>query len=486
MFLRISRRLRFVLFIIGLGLLPPGVAVSDPSPTRVSAPIAVFPLHNATGAAEWDWISIGLQDSLTVDLWYVSALQTKALSQMTEAVQAVCPDVTLTCIARQDRATWQAQAKTLSDGGFLWGEYRRDGETWVLRLGWYNLEEDAPLAEQTVRGASLPVLLAASTAGLQAMLAARGIPVTDAEQARMTAPKTTVATAWEQNARGYWAQIRWGLAADEAESTARAAVWEQHLRAAVEAGPDYAEAWNNLGWQRYVLKAYGDAASPTSSPINARLAFQQALRHKPALIDALMGQGATLQALDRVADALPWYEQAVALNPSLTHHRETLLAAYQAAEQPEAGLASLAKLDTHLERSGREDERTALYAWRIAYHTALKQWPQVLAAYRAWDAVLATQTDEAHREQRLELAEQLYALGEERQTADAWPDAEAAHRLALAIREAIHGPDHLDVASSLNNLGLVLNAQGRYTEAEQVLRRILGILEKTLGPEHLD
>jgi len=103
----------WVLFIIGLGLFPPGVAVSDPPPTKVSAPIAVFPLHNATGDAALDWISIGLQDSLTVDLWYVSALQTQALVQMTEAMQAVCPDVTLACIAGQDRATWQAQAKTL-------------------------------------------------------------------------------------------------------------------------------------------------------------------------------------------------------------------------------------------------------------------------------------------------------------------------------------------------------------------------------------
>ncbi|HRY16127.1 MAG TPA: tetratricopeptide repeat protein [Candidatus Competibacteraceae bacterium] len=456
------------------------IAMLNPPSPAINAPIAVFPLRNATGAAEWDWISIGLQDSLTVDLWYVSALETRALPQMTEAVQAVCPDVTLACMAEQKIATWQAQAKTLGDGSFLWGEYWRDGDTWVLRLGWYGLAGDTPLAEHTERGASLPNLLAASTVSLQAILAAQGIAVTDAERARMSTPKTTVAAAWEHNARGYWAQIRWILAADEAQRTARVATWERDLRAAVEADPDYAEAWNNLGWQRYVLKAYGDAASPAPSPTNARFAFQQALRYKPDLIDARVGQGATLQALEKKTEALADYEKAVALNPSLAHHRKALLAAYQEAGQPEAGLAYLAALDAHLQRSGREDERTALYAWRIAYHTELKQWPQVLAAYQAWDDALARQTDEAHRYQRLELAQQLHDLGAQRHADGALGDAEAAYRQALAIREAVRGPEHLDVARSLNALAATLEKQGQTLEAAPLRQRAAALWKAAL------
>jgi len=446
------------------------IAMPNPPSPVVSVPIAVFPLRNATGEAGLDWVSMGLQDSLTVDLWYVSALETRELPQMTEAVQAVCPDVTLACMAEQKIATWQAQATAHGYGGFLWGEYWRDGDAWVLRLGWYGLAGDTPLAEHTERGASLPNLLAASTVSLQAILAAQGIAVTDAERARMSTPKTTVAAAWEHNARGYWAQIRWILAADEAQRTARVATWERDLRAAVEADPDYAEAWNNLGWQRYALKAYGDAASPAPSPTNARFAFQQALRYKPDLIDARVGQGATLQALEKKTEALADYEKAVALNPSLAHHRKALLAAYQEAGQPEAGLAYLAALDAHLQRSGREDERTALYAWRIAYHTELKQWPQVLAAYQAWDDALARQTDEAHRYQRLELAQQLHDLGAQRHADGALGDAEAAYRQTLAILEAVRGTEHLDVRS-LRALAETLRKQQRASEAEPLLQR---------------
>ena len=312
-------RVLFVFLLIGLSWGRPGLAGLDPAPTVVSAPVAVFPLRNATGEAGLDWISVGLQDSLTVDLWYVAALHTKALPQMTELLRAVCPDPTLACVAGQNLAAWQGQAKAQGYGGFLWGEYRRDGDAWVPRLGWYGPDGDAPLAERTARGSSLPELLAAASEGLQGVLAARGIAVTEAERARMKAPKTRVATAWEQNALGYWEQIRYYLAADDAQRTARVAIWEQHLRAAVQADPDYAEAWNNLGWQRYGMNVYeGEGAA-----LGATTAFEQALRHKPELIDALVGRGATRQALDKVAEALPAYEKAVALNPSLASQAAT-------------------------------------------------------------------------------------------------------------------------------------------------------------------
>lgn len=447
----ISKCMGFVCLLIGLFLGQPGYTTPDPVPTIVSAPMVVFPLRNTTGDAGLDWVSIGLQDSLTMDLWYVSTLHTKALPEITEVLGQVCPDPTLACIAGQDVATWWGPAKASGYGGFLWGEYRREGETLVLRLGWYELENATLLAEQTVRGASLPELLAASTTGLSALLAARRISVTDAERARMSIPKTAVAAAWEHNALGYWEQIRHKSVPDDAQRTARATVWEQHLQAAVQADPAYAEAWNNLGWQRYIMKVYGGEGAALSPTLNADVAFQQALRLKPELIDALMGRGNALKAQEKPAEALPWYERAVALNPSLVGHRWVLVDAYLMAKRPEA----------------------------------------VLAAYVAWDADLARQGDTAHQ-LRLELAHRLEATGKTLAGQNQLKDAEPFYRRALAIREAVQGLHRAAVLTTLKALAEIIDLQGRSDEAralqEQVNARLtqgLAVLRKKLGGDNL-
>lgn len=127
--------------------------------------------------------------------------------------------------------------------------------------------------------------------------------------------------------------------------------------------PDYAEAWNNLGWQQFIVRQAADA-DPSSSGLPAdpledgatsagavgefrvEAIFQQALRNRPELVDALVGQGIVLQRAGQPGEALVWYKRAVTLNPSLPHHRQLLLDAYLEAERPEGGLAQLATLDT--------------------------------------------------------------------------------------------------------------------------------------------
>jgi tetratricopeptide (TPR) repeat protein len=63
-------------------------------------------------------------------------------------------------------------------------------------------------------------------------------------------------------------------------------------------------------------------------------------------------------------------------------------------------------------------------------------------------------------------------------------EAQVYHARALAIREAVLGPEHPDVAESVDNLGVISYMQGRYAEAEPCLQRALAILEVVLGPEH--
>jgi tetratricopeptide (TPR) repeat protein len=57
---------------------------------------------------------------------------------------------------------------------------------------------------------------------------------------------------------------------------------------------------------------------------------------------------------------------------------------------------------------------------------------------------------------------------------------------ALAIQEAIWGPDHPEVAYFLADLGLVLRDLGDLAAARRHLERALAIRQTALGPRHSD
>jgi len=62
--------------------------------------------------------------------------------------------------------------------------------------------------------------------------------------------------------------------------------------------------------------------------------------------------------------------------------------------------------------------------------------------------------------------------------------AQAAGERALAIKEAVYGPDHPEVAGTLGNLGNVLEELGELAAARAVLERALTIFEGVYGPDH--
>ena len=62
-------------------------------------------------------------------------------------------------------------------------------------------------------------------------------------------------------------------------------------------------------------------------------------------------------------------------------------------------------------------------------------------------------------------------------------DSVAMYRKALAVDEAVYGPEHPEVAGDLTNLGLLLKELGRAREAAGLLRRALGIFERQFGPD---
>lgn len=63
-----------------------------------------------------------------------------------------------------------------------------------------------------------------------------------------------------------------------------------------------------------------------------------------------------------------------------------------------------------------------------------------------------------------------------------YAEAEPLFQSALAIAEALYGPEHLEVATPLNNLGGMLWTVGRLDEAETILRRSISIYESSATP----
>lgn len=60
----------------------------------------------------------------------------------------------------------------------------------------------------------------------------------------------------------------------------------------------------------------------------------------------------------------------------------------------------------------------------------------------------------------------------------------AAFERALAIDEAVFGPEHPKVARDVNNLGLVLRDLGDYAGVKAAYERVLVILENHFPPDH--
>ena len=67
-----------------------------------------------------------------------------------------------------------------------------------------------------------------------------------------------------------------------------------------------------------------------------------------------------------------------------------------------------------------------------------------------------------------------------------YAEAQALHKQALSVREALLGGVHPDTATSINNVAEALYRQGRYAEAQRLFERALVIRETTLGEDHED
>jgi tetratricopeptide (TPR) repeat protein len=238
---------------------------------------------------------------------------------------------------------------------------------------------------------------------------------------------------------------------------------QAYWRRAIEAKPDFVDAYNNLGM---LLKGVGSLAE-------AEVVYRQLLSIRPDLAEASNNLGAVLYDLGRLHDAEAAYRHALAIraNYAQAHYNLGIVlydlrrwieaeSAYRQALvlSPDAGTYN--NLGNVLKELARLPEAEAAYrqalVLRPQYAEALNNLANVLKELgRLPEAELACRMALTIRP---DYAEAHLNLGALMGALKRFPEAQASYRQALAVR-----PDYVEAHY---NLGIVLQALDRLPEAE--------------------
>ena len=446
----------------------------------VCKPITVFPLRNSTGKPELDWVSIGLQENLTVDLYYVSELHTKALLNFSRLIKEHCHEVTLSCVTGLSAGAttnclfklsdWQAIATDAKLGQFLWGEYQLQGDDVRVNLRLYGGEKWT-LQGETVIKTPLAKLLQESSKQTLRFLETKGIAVKPEESERILSTKTKSVTAWKQNAMGYWRLQKYFMSEEEQKKTISEKS-ETAFKKAVEIDPYYAEAWCKLGYQRLV----------TGNLDSAIEAFQKALDLKSYLVDAHIGLGYCLVEKDDTRKAISHLEQVVGLNPSLSDYYDFLMGLYNNAKLWQEGLNTLGKLEYFLRVRNREAERMDVVLWQAIFLQGLNDFVESEKAYREVLLFKEKNLGSEHPE----VATTLNNLAFLYKSRGEYNQAESLYERALTIDKKVNGDRHPNTARDLNNLGELYYVMGQYDKAKPLHEHALSIYEEVYGPKVIE
>jgi Tfp pilus assembly protein PilF len=226
--------------------------------------------------------------------------------------------------------------------------------------------------------------------------------------------------------------------------------WQVHLRFVADAAQlrgdvEAADLCHTLAEHLYQTGDYHGARAYHKCALSIRQAALGA--DHPATARSLRGVGQVSLFFGDVAQARPYFEQALAIQTvTLGDHDDTA--------------TTLNNLGFLLQRQGQ------LAAARQCHEEALRMRRSVLGAEHP--AVVESLCNLAYIE---------YAQG----------NLDAAHDLlqqALAVQRKATGDEHPETASVLTNLGDLLVAQGKLEEAEGVFSQALAIQERELGAEH--
>lgn len=150
--------------------------------------------------------------------------------------------------------------------------------------------------------------------------------------------------------------------------------------------------------------------------------------------------------------------------------------------KPEAGRTWIEQADALLSRGPADPRRqAAVLTGRGDVYRANGQWAEAREDYEAALAVDEALLGPDHPD----VAASLDGVANILNSMDDFAEASRLHERARSIRERTLGGDHPDVGLSLNNIAKDNIGMGRYEEAQALLLRALEILEAALGPDHV-
>lgn len=311
---------------------------------------------------------------------------------------------------------------------------------------------------------------------------------------------------------------------------------EAALREAIQAQPDYPEAWNRLGnlfketgCLNEAEAAYHKALAYPNAWLNlgnllvesgrideGEAAYRGALQAKPDFVQAYNNLGGLLRFLDRADEAEATFRQALAIQPDFPealNNLGILLIETQRLTEAEVVFRKLLEIvpddaEIHnnlgilLQKAGRFDEAEASFqdalrlqpdyaevhhnlaalmveagqaaAGEANFRQRLRQKPSDIDALKGLAVLLSNtdRTDEAEAvfQQILKItpdsADTLNNLGTLLSRRAQWQDAEVAFRQALSVQQ---DPE------TYRNLGALLRENGRNAEAEAAYRQALSL-----------
>jgi serine/threonine-protein kinase len=195
--------------------------------------VLVLEFANIAGAADADWLSTGIAETLGADLNQIAGIravaQDAATRRRTEA-------------ARQGRVVdvEQAVASARAEGArwVVWGGFQKLGARIRITTHLAGSDDGAVIHEAKLDGV-MDDIFALQDRIVTGLADALGVRPTGVELERIRQPETTDLTAYEHYARGYREYMRFG------KESVRAAL--EHFRAAIALDPQYALAYAGLG-----------------------------------------------------------------------------------------------------------------------------------------------------------------------------------------------------------------------------------------------
>lgn len=125
-------------------------------------------------------------------------------------------------------------------------------------------------------------------------------------------------------------------------------------------------------------------------------------------------------------------------------------------------------------------EAAAILDWAASLMWEQQAYPEAEALLRKALAICERALGTSHPT----IANMLHTLATLQERSGNYIEAEALLQRSVLIRVQTQGPYHSDIVLSLNNLGCIYMEQGKSKEARQCYQKALWIGEQVLGPEH--